>query len=50
MSGRYPMRYGLQHSYISTAAPYGLNLNETTVADALKRVGYKTHAVGKWYD
>ena len=28
---------------------YGLPLNETTVANYLKRLGYHTHAVGKWH-
>ncbi|PIK52315.1 putative arylsulfatase I [Apostichopus japonicus] len=49
MTGRHPIHLGLQHETIHPAAPYGLPLNETTVATALKGLGYKTRMVGKWH-
>ena len=48
MSGRYPYNMGLAHSVISNGFPIGLPLNQTTIADELKRGGYSTHCVGKW--
>merc|ERR1712086_699010 len=49
MTGRYPARLGLQHGVITNYQDYGLPLDEVTLADKLKDVGYATHAVGKWY-
>lgn len=49
MTGRYPMRYGLQTFVITPGQRYGLDTEETTLADALKKAGYKTYAVGKWH-
>ena len=46
MSGRYPIRDGLQQAVIYTAAPYGLPLNLTILPQELKRAGYATHMVG----
>jgi len=47
MSGRMPIRLGLQHGVITGQQDYGLPLNESTLADKLKAVGYKTIGVGK---
>ncbi|XP_077994395.1 arylsulfatase J-like [Glandiceps talaboti] len=49
MTGRYPIHLGLQHDVINPAAPYGLPLNETTLAEYLQRLGYTTHLIGKWH-
>ena len=38
---------GIQHFVIFAAQPYGLPLKEVTIAQYLKALGYKTHAVGK---
>lgn len=38
---------GIQHFVIFAAQPYGLPLKEVTIAQYLKTLGYKTHAVGK---
>jgi hypothetical protein len=48
-TGRYNIRYGLQTQVIPSNKRYGLNLNETTIANYLKSEGYATHAVGKWH-
>ena len=49
MTGRYPMRYGLQTFVITPGQTYGLKTDEITMADALKNAGYDTYAVGKWH-
>ena len=49
MTGRYPMRHGLQLGVIRPHAQYGLPLNERTLPQALKSAGYETAIVGKWH-
>ncbi|XP_072047297.1 arylsulfatase B-like [Amphiura filiformis] len=49
MTGRYPIRMGLQHGNIRQADPNCLPLDETTLPDKLRDLGYATHAVGKWH-
>jgi arylsulfatase A-like enzyme len=49
MTGRYPMRYGLQVGVVRPWAQYGLPLEERTLAQALKGAGYRTAIVGKWH-
>ena len=49
MTGRYPMRYGLQVGVVRPWAQYGLPLEERTLAQALKGAGYKTAIYGKWH-
>jgi len=49
MTGRYPIRQGLQVGVIYPTVQYGLPLNERTLAGALKEVGYRTYIVGKWH-
>ena len=49
MTGRYPMRYGLQTLVIFPNHTYGLPTDERTLPQALKEVGYKTAMVGKWH-
>lgn len=49
MTGRYPIRVGLQHDVIYSAQPYGLFLNETIMPQYLKELGYDAHIVGKWH-
>ena len=48
MTGRYPHRMGMQSAFWPST-PYGLALNETTLAEALSARGYRSHAVGKWH-
>src|SRR5512135_631749 len=42
MTGRYPMRYGLQVGVVRPWAQYGLPLEERTLAQALHEAGYYT--------
>jgi arylsulfatase A-like enzyme len=49
LTGRYPMRYGLQSGVVKPWAQYGLPLEERTLADDLKAAGYTTGIFGKWH-
>jgi arylsulfatase A-like enzyme len=49
MTGRYPIRHGLQVSVVRPWAQYGLPLDERTLPQALKETGYTTHISGKWH-
>jgi arylsulfatase A-like enzyme len=49
MTGRYPMRYGLQTLVIFPNHRYGLPTDEWTLPQALKEAGYSTAMVGKWH-
>ena len=49
MTGRYPMRHGLQVGVVRPWAQYGLPLNERTLAQALRQAGYYTAIIGKWH-
>ena len=47
MTGRYPTRFG--HEFNAVARHSGLSLQETTMAQRLKSLGYATAAIGKWH-
>ena len=49
MTGRYAMRYGLQTLVIFPSHTFGLPIDERTLPQALKDVGYQTEMVGKWH-
>jgi len=49
MTGRYPMRYGLQTLVIFPSHTYGLATDERTLPQALKEAGYYTAIIGKWH-
>jgi hypothetical protein len=49
MTGRYPMRHGLQTLVIFPSHTYGLPTDERTLPQALKEAGYQTYMVGKWH-
>lgn len=49
MTGRYPLRYGLQMGVIPSGASYGLDTTEQTLPAVLRSAGYRTSLVGKWH-
>ena len=49
MTGRYPLRYGLQTGVIPSAHTWGLPTDEWLLPQALKDAGYDTAIVGKWH-
>jgi len=46
LTGTYPQRYGF---YTASDSRVGLPLTQTTLADLLKKEGYRTCALGKWH-
>ena len=49
LTGRYPIRLGLQCGVIRPWAMHGLPLDEQTLPEGLKKAGYTTAIVGKWH-
>jgi arylsulfatase A-like enzyme len=49
MTGRYPLRYGLQTAVIPQGHTYGLATDEWLLPQALKDAGYETAIIGKWH-
>jgi arylsulfatase A-like enzyme len=49
LTGRYPMRHGLQVGVVRPWAQYGLPLEERTLPQALREAGYTTAIFGKWH-
>lgn len=49
LTGRYPMRLGLQVGVIRPYAQYGLPREERTLPQALREAGYVTAICGKWH-
>ena len=47
MTGRYPTRFG--HEFNSVANRTGLRLDQGTLAERLRALGYATACVGKWH-
>jgi len=48
LTGRYPMRYGLQTMQIQWFSEFGLPTDERTLAQGLLEAGYRTVLIGKW--
>ena len=49
VTGRYQIRYGMQHGGIRPDARNAVPLSETLVSNALKTCGYNTELIGKWH-
>ena len=49
LTGRYPMRYGLQTMQIQWFNTYALPDDERTLSQALRDAGYRTILIGKWH-
>lgn len=49
MTGRYQIRYGMQHGVVRPPQPDGVPLDEKMIPDALKTCGYNTELIGKWH-
>ena len=49
LTGRYQTRSGIYPGVLYPGSIGGLPLNETTIAELLKPLGYATAAVGKWH-
>jgi len=49
LTGIYPFHLGRQKGTIKPLQPTGLTLTKQIIADKLSRLGYETHAVGKWH-
>ena len=49
LTGRYPMRLGLQVGVVRPWSDHGLPLQERTMASALREAGYATAIFGKWH-
>ena len=49
MTGRFPIRYGLQLGVVRPWAKYGLPLEERLLPEVLKQNGYRTIICGKWH-
>lgn len=49
MTGRYPIRYGLQTGVIRPDWAYGLSLEERLLSNIFRDSGYATAILGKWH-
>jgi arylsulfatase A-like enzyme len=49
LTGRYPIRYGLQSSVISAWAGFGLSQEEVLISNHLAQEGYFNAMLGKWH-
>ncbi|AWI10632.1 hypothetical protein CKA38_09950 [Ereboglobus luteus] len=49
LTGRYPQRTGVNDRVFFPHSDDGMNLNEITLAQALKTGGYSTACIGKWH-
>lgn len=49
LTGRYPIRFGMQVDVVRPWARFGLPLAERTLPQALDEAGYRTAIVGKWH-
>ena len=46
LTGRYPLRYGMQHGVLSYKSNYALSKTEILLAQEFQHQGYSTHMIG----
>ncbi|KAL1116090.1 hypothetical protein AAG570_005585 [Ranatra chinensis] len=49
LTGKYPIHTGTQHGVIMEGAPWGLPLDQKLLPQYLNKLGYSSHAFGKWH-
>nr|CAD7259890.1 unnamed protein product [Timema shepardi] len=49
LTGKYPIRTGMQGYPIKAGEPRGIPLEERLLPERLAQLGYSTHLVGKWH-
>ncbi|XP_025270578.1 arylsulfatase B isoform X1 [Camponotus floridanus] len=49
LTGKYPIRTGMQGYPLQGAEPRGILLNNILLPEYLQKLGYATHLVGKWH-
>jgi uncharacterized protein (TIGR03437 family) len=49
LTGRYQQRFGYELLPAPNDTTYGLSINEVTIADRLRTLGYSTGLIGKWH-
>ena len=49
LTGRYPLRTGMQTAVIPSGGLYGVPMDEWLLPQALKVAGYETALIGKWH-
>ena len=49
MTGRYQQRHGWEFNPAGRDVGAGMSLDETTLADRMKALGYRTGMIGKWH-
>ncbi|XP_055385576.1 arylsulfatase J-like [Condylostylus longicornis] len=49
LTGKYPIRTGMQHFVIPNAEPWGLCANEKLMSHIFQEAGYSTNLIGKWH-
>ncbi len=50
MTGRYPIRYGMQHGVVTPNERHGIRSDDFTMAEMLAEVGYESRTmIGKWH-
>ena len=49
LTGRYPMRYGMQDGVLYYTSAYALSNYEYLLSNEFQSQGYRTHLVGKWH-
>jgi arylsulfatase A-like enzyme len=49
LTGRLPLSVGMQYFMVQSAIPWGLSMDETTMAEIFLENDYRTHMLGKWH-